>query len=448
MTTTTTDWEALRGAIAGEVVRPDAPAYDAVRTPAIARFADVRPLAAVRCAAPRDAAQALAFARREGLALAVRSGGHCFAGRSSTAGLLIDVGPLDAVALDGEVATIGAGARLGQVYDALAAQGRTLPAGCGPTVGIAGLTLGGGLGLLGRAHGTTSDQLLAAQVVLPDGRIVDCDEHHDPELFWALRGAGASGLGVVTALTFRTVPEPEATSFLLRWPVHLAAAIAVAWQDWAPSAPDAMAASLLVHVPADLDEAASVTVSGAMTAGRQETLAQLDQLVRRIGSDPASAQVRHARYREIKRHLAQLDAEQPGHPYSKNEFFSGPPAPRALDALVEELLRQRVAGEARTLDFMPWGGAYNRVPAAATAFVHREDRFLLKYEMTLAPDANDAERGAAQRRLSRLWSGMHPWGSGRSYQNFPDPRLMDEPLAYYGQNLARLERVKARYAAG
>ena len=138
-------------------MRPGAAAYDALRRPALPSLEDVRPEAIVLCAGPEDVAAALAFARAAGLPLAVRSGGHCFAGRSTTEGVVIDVTPLDSVTVEDERATIGAGARLGAVYDALDAHGLTIPAGCGPTVGIAGLTLGGGLGILGRLHGLTSD---------------------------------------------------------------------------------------------------------------------------------------------------------------------------------------------------------------------------------------------------------------------------------------------------
>src|SRR4051812_13212014 len=136
------------------------------------RFAHITPAALRPCRGPGDVADAIAEARETGLELAVRSGGHCFAGRSSTTGLLIDVGPMNHVAVAGERATIGAGARLGTIYDALAAHGRAIAGGCGPEVGIAGLALGGGLGILGRRYGLTCDQIVAAEVVLADGRVV------------------------------------------------------------------------------------------------------------------------------------------------------------------------------------------------------------------------------------------------------------------------------------
>src|SRR3954452_6337435 len=135
----TADWNALSGAIEGAVVLPHSADYDRLRTPPMARFRDVRPAAVVRCRTPADVAEALAFARASRLEVAIRSGGHCFAGGSSTRGLLVDVGPMDGISLAGDVATVGAGAGLGEIYDALAASGRTIAAGCGPTVGIAGL---------------------------------------------------------------------------------------------------------------------------------------------------------------------------------------------------------------------------------------------------------------------------------------------------------------------
>jgi len=168
----------LQGAITGRVVLPGSSDYDSLRKPSIPRFHDVRPQAVVRCETPTDVAETIRLARRTGLRAAARSGGHCFAGHSSTEGVVIDVTPMRSVSVSGGTATVGAGARLGAVYDSLDEHDLTIAAGCGPTVGIAGLTLGGGLGILGRKHGLTADNLLAAQVVLADGRVVDCDDHH------------------------------------------------------------------------------------------------------------------------------------------------------------------------------------------------------------------------------------------------------------------------------
>jgi FAD/FMN-containing dehydrogenase len=238
------DWNGLASAIAGSLILPHSPDYESVRKPAMARFENVRPAAVVLCKTPADVSETIRFAARAGFPTAIRSGGHSVAGHSSTDGVVIDVTPMRSVSVADGVATVGAGVRLGALYDALQPHGLTIPAGCGPFVGIAGLTLGGGIGILGRRYGLTCDHLIQAEVVLADGRIVECDEHHDEELFWALRGAGGGNFGVVTSFVFRTLPAPAATVFQLAWPVAHAAAVAQAWQAWAPTAPDELDATL------------------------------------------------------------------------------------------------------------------------------------------------------------------------------------------------------------
>ena len=440
----TPDWRALEDAIAGDVVLPDASDYDEARRPTIARFHDTRPQAVVRCRTAADVAEAIWCAGRYGLRVAPRSGGHCFAGRSSSTGIVIDVSPMDSVSVADGVMTVGAGARLGAVYDALDAHGLTIAAGCGPTVGIAGLTLGGGLGILGRTHGLTSDQLLGAQLVLADGRIVDCDEDRDEELFWALRGAGGSMFGVVTSLVFRTVPAPATTIFQLFWEHAHAAAVIDAWQAWAPDAPDELAASLLMTASADPAEPPVVEVFGAMLGSEAGTASVLADLVDAARAEPTSATRTHLLYREAKRQLAERGEgdDDPGHLYSKSEYFRESVPADAVAALVAHLASDRVAGESRELDFSPWGGAYNRVPEDATAFAHRAERFLLKPAVMVDP-AGDSDH--ARSWLAQAWATVHPYGTGRAYQNFPDPDLDDEARAYFGPNHDRLARIRRRY---
>ena len=191
----------------GELFSPDSPGYEAIRRPVNAAYREVRPRLVVLCRSVSDVVGAMTYATATGDRIAPRGGGHCFAGRSSTDGIVLDMSGLDGIWMaDDRVATIRAGARLGQVYAELHAYGRTLPAGCGPTVGITGLTLGGGIGLLGRKHGLTCDRLVGAQVVLPDGSVVDCDHDHEPDLFWGLRGAGGGQFGLVTSLRFEHRP--------------------------------------------------------------------------------------------------------------------------------------------------------------------------------------------------------------------------------------------------
>ena len=287
---------ALDASIEGEVIYPESPEYESVRRPAWAQYENVRPVAVVRCRTPTDVAGSLAVARRLDLEVAPRGGGHCFAGRSATGGLVIDLSPMSSVAESDGIATVGAGARLGEIDERLAKDALAIPAGSCPAVGIAGLTLGGGLGILGRTYGLTSDQLVQAQVVLADGRVVECDERREEGLFWALRGAGAGQFGVVTSFSFRAVPAPDLTCFRLVWPLAKAADLLEVWQSWAPSAPDELAASLLLNVPADPERPPTATLFGSSLGAKDETERLLEELVVGAGEDPTSTTIEYLQY--------------------------------------------------------------------------------------------------------------------------------------------------------
>jgi FAD/FMN-containing dehydrogenase len=455
MTPRNIDFAALQDVISGGVLLPGSEEYETARTPPTARFQDVLPQAVVQCRSATDVAETVAFVRRGGGRLAIRSGGHCFAGRSSTTGVLIDVSPMRSVVSADGIANVAAGATLGDVYDALDTHGLTLAGGCGPSVGIAGLTLGGGLGILGRKHGLTCDELVSAEVVLADGRVMTCDEERENDLFWALRGAGCGRFGVVTALTFKTLPAPAATSLHLSWPATNLPALINAWQEWSPAAPDELAASLLAIAGSDPTEPPQVHVFGAMLASKADTSELLEALIGRVDVEPASAQLEHGPYRQIKRYLAEHGPAddlpgptQAAHAYSKSEFFRRFLPTDAITALATHLEEHRTPGHRRTLDFTPWAGAYNRVAHATTAFPHRAERFLLKHDVSIDAAAPREERRRALGWLARSWELVHPWGSGGVYPNFPDPELDDPAAAYFGTNRKRLQRIKAAYDPG
>jgi hypothetical protein len=388
------------------------------------------PRLVVTCRSVADVVRTIRDAAATGERLVPRGGGHCFAGRSSTDGIVLDLAGLDriSVAADG-VATIGAGARLGPVYAALHAVGRTLPAGCGPTVGIAGLTLGGGIGLLGRVHGLTCDRLVGARVVLADGSVVDCDEHREPDLFWALRGAGGGQFGVVTSFRFAAVLEPTATRVEVHW--REVGDQAAAWQSWAPDAPDELTVNLTV-------ESERVTLFGAAVLDEGPTRDLLRQFLDRAGGSPAvdvraglpTVDVRAGiPFGELKATFA--DPRDTPAVRIRSEFFARPMADGTLAALLAGL------GGRRHLSFTAMGGAYNRVAEDATAFAHRGERFLLEHV---------AEPGDPW--VDDSWQIAHADASGRVYPNFPDPALDGWAEAYHAGNHARLVAVKRAYDPG
>jgi FAD/FMN-containing dehydrogenase len=453
------NWDSLERRIQGGVALPGSPAYRASRRPFNARFQHRRPSAIVSCASPQDVSEAILFARRHGLEIAARSGGHSFAGHSATSGMLVDVSPMRSVSVAGDVATVGAGARLGHVYETLQEHDLTIPGGTCPSVGVAGLTLGGGLGILGRKYGVTSDHLIGAEVVLADGRILQCDEHHEEDLFWALRGAGAGNFGVVTTLVFRPVPAPQVTTNVhLAWPYAHAAAVIQAWQRWAPTGPDELAASLTITAGDDPDRPPAVDIYAAFHGSRADASELVEELVSRVGSDPTATGLTPMTWPQTGKFWGELGdtGEEAGGSsiakpteqlclYAKSELFGRPLPGEAVGALLAAFVEGRTSGESRELDFMPWGGAYNRRRPEDTAFVHRDELFQLKHAVALDSDAPSVTMAAAHQAATRSWASVHAWGSGRVFQNFADPELEHWAAAYYGPNSHRLARIKAQY---
>jgi FAD/FMN-containing dehydrogenase len=292
-------------------------------------------------------------------------------------------------------------------------------------VGIAGLLLGGGLGILGRMHGLLCDSLVDAEVVLADGRVVHASADEEPDLFWALRGAGGGQFGVVTGFTVRTVPAPPSTVFHLRWPLARAAELIAAWQEWAPGAPDAIAASLLCTP-------GGVHLFGSAAGAFECPL-----------PEPESATTEALPFRAAKQWLADHGPGE-GPPgaldFARSEFFRGSLQADVIAAGFEAAVAGGISCE---LDFSPWGGAYNRVPAGATAFPHRAERFLLKQAVYVA---RGEDPGPALEWLDASWESVA--AGGGSYVNFPDLRLEDPLRAYHGENLERLREVKATYDPG
>jgi FAD/FMN-containing dehydrogenase len=418
----------------GELFSPDSPGYEAIRRPVNLAYREVCPRLVVLCRSVSDVVGAMTYATATGDRIAPRGGGHCFAGRSSTDGIVLDMSGLDGTSLaDDLVATIRAGARLEQVYAALHAYGRTLPGGCGPTVGITGLTLGGGIGLLGRKHGLTCDRLVGAQVVLPNGSVVDCDHDHEPDLFWALRGAGGGQFGVVTSLRFDTVPEPMTTRIEAHWSDIALEELVAAWQAWAPDAPDELTVNLTLAAAPGAPVRA--TLFGAATLEEGPTRELLREFADQAGVAPAIELRAGLPYHHLKRTFADLDPrDRPERALRmRSEFFSRAMSDRTLASLLTRLGGPRTRGR-RQLTFTAMGGAYNRVAEDATAFAHRGERFLLEH----IADAADPW-------VDRSWATAHADGSGHVYPNFPDPALDDWAAAYHAGNYPRLAAVKHAY---
>ena len=419
---------ALAKTLDGHVVVPAGAGYNAARRLWNTRFDALRPRAIVYCASIPDVQRVVRWGRKHAIHVVPRSGGHSYAGYSSGNGVVVaDVSRLDAVAVVGNLATVGAGATLLPVYTALAQHGVTIPGGSCPTVGIAGLALGGGVGYASRKLGTTADRLRRVHIVTADGELRKCDATQERDLFWACRGGGGGNFGIVTDLTFATAPVSTVAVYSIEWPWSQAAQAVAAWQAFAPHAPDALFSVLDLIAPGPPAAAPHVTSSGQYF-GPEADLAALLQPLTSVGT-PTRVRTQTLSYLDATAHWAGGKAHASF--AAKSDYVNSPLPQAAIAALVNGVaVRQATGRGAIFLD--AHGGAINRVPKDATAFVHRDALFSIQYT---------AQDGGVT-WLAQVYAQLRPHVSGFAYQNYIDPQLASWQHAYYGSNLTRLRKVK------
>ena len=464
---TSADWAALARDLSGPLIRPGESGYTTARELFDPRFDSLRPAGIAYCRHPHDVATSLAFVRKYRLPVAARCGGHSYAGWSSTSGLIVDVTRMAGVSVSGgnpKTATVGAGTRLIDFYHGLAAHGRAVPGGSCPTVGISGLTLGGGIGVVARAYGLTCDNVTSLQIVTADGQIRTASARANSDLFWACRGGGGGNFGVVTSFTFTTHPAGEIILFFLSWPWSQAARVIAAWQSWAPHAPDQLWSNLhLAAAPGG--SVPSIQVGGTYLGTVSEAAAQLEKLYAAVGSDPSSPFLESTTWLHamlVEAGCASLTVKECHLPtqaaggqlsraseYAKSDFFTKPLSSHGIGTLLAGVENfQRVSGApggSGGIAFDALGGAVNRVAPGATAFVHRNALFGAQYTTTWP--VGSAAAGVARQHAwqQSFWQSMRRYASGQAYQNYIDPSLANWRQAYYGANYTRLTQVKAAY---
>ncbi len=463
---TTPDWAALRRDLSShKLLQPGNRTYPTAKLLFDPRFDGLEPAGIAYCRTPGDVSTCLAFTRTYGLHVRARSGGHSYAGWSSvTGGLIVDVTEMNSFSVGNGNVRVGAGTHLMDLYNHLAAHGLAVPGGSCPTVGSAGLTLGGGVGVLGRAYGLTCDNLESLQVVTADGLIRECNPGSNSDLFWACRGGGGGNFGVATAFTFRTHRLSHLVLFFLSWPWSRAARVIAGWQSWAPSAPDALWSNL--HLAASPGGATpSVSVGGTYLGSVAGAASQLDKLYAAVGSPPSSHFLAEEPYLNamlVEAGCAGLTVSQchlPGQAaggtltrqpeYAKSDFFTRRLPASGTSALLAGVQKLQhvhgAAGGAGGVAFDAFGGAINRVAPSATAFVHRNALFMAQYTTTWRTGATSSGVANQHAWLRSFYASMRPYVSGQAYQNYVDPDLKNWSQAYYGANYPRLQQVKAKY---
>jgi FAD/FMN-containing dehydrogenase len=426
----------LRASLRGGVLLPETDGYETARK-VWNGAVDKRPAAILRCTCREDVVEAVNVARVTELTLAVRGGGHNIAGASMCdGGLVIDLSGMKGIQVDPERRTARAepGLILEEFDAATQAHGLATTMGVNGDTGIAGLTLGGGLGRLGRKHGLTCDNLLAAEMVLADGRIVTASAAENPDLYWAIRGGGGN-FGIVTEFTYRLHPlGPEILGGLVLHDFAQAREVLRFYRDFSGAAPDEVSidAVCLTTPEGQRLVALSACYIGSVEDGERalrpvrefgrpvgDTIAPVAYTALQISADPLF--LRGRRYYWKAQFLKQISDAAID---TLADGYAGATSPLSLAVL------QQV------------GGAISRVASDATAYANRDAAYDCFPVATWENPTEDARHIAWARDF---WESMRPFATGGVYSNNLGEEGEERMRAAYGANYAQLAAVKAKY---
>jgi FAD/FMN-containing dehydrogenase len=438
--------QTLITATRGTVIQPGDADYDELRS-LYNGMIDKRPRLMVRCVNAADVITAVNFARDHSLLLAIRGGGHNGPGLGSCDdGLVIDLSLMKSVRVDQTSRTVRVepGCTSGDVDHATHAFGLAVPFGIVSTTGVSGLTLGGGSGYLTRKYGLTIDNLLEADVVLADGRLVTASTTQNPDLFWALRGGGGN-FGVVTSFLFQAHPVSTVYAGPIFWEATHAREVMSAYRDFLPSAPEELGIFVglksvpsLDPFPRDYWGRRACAIIGSYNGPASEGEIIMGQLLKSL---PAP----------IFNWMSEM-------PFPAMQALFDPFFPKGLQwywkadfvkSLPDEAIETHIAqaavapSELSLMHLYPIDGAVHRVAKDATAWSTRDASF----SMVIAGIAAEPDKAEALKTWGRAyWNAVHPFNLEGAYVNFMfDDEVQGRVQATYGDNYARLASVKAKY---
>jgi FAD/FMN-containing dehydrogenase len=429
------DTAALERTIRGELVRPDDPGYAEARK-VWNGMIDRTPAAIVYCTSANDVVAAVNFSRAQNLPVAVRAGGHNIAGASvCDGGIVIDVSRMKQIEVDPvrRTARAQAGLNLGEFDTATQAHGLATTMGVNADTGIAGLTLGGGFGKLGRKHGLSCDNLLAAEIVTADGRLLRVSATEHPDLFWAIRGGGGN-FGIVTTFEYRLFPLG---------PMLLSGSVVHAYSDareamrfyakFSRAAPDELSVdAALVTTPAG-DKVFSIS---ACYAGPIDEGERIVKALRAYGT-PVQDSIAPTTYLQIQ------SAGDAIFPRGRRYYWKAQFMRELTDAAIDRLLASYATARPESfVVFQQVGGAIARVPTSDTPYVNRD----ALYDCFPISIWDDPAEDAARMQWARdMWETMRPFSTGGVYANNLGEEGAERIRAAYGDNYQRLAAVKAKY---
>ncbi|HTR67627.1 MAG TPA: FAD-binding oxidoreductase [Terriglobales bacterium] len=427
--------EELKKQVRGEVLQPADAGYDEARTIYNAMI-DRRPAVIVRCSGTADAAACVRFARAHDLPLSIRGGGHNVAGNAvCDGGLMLHMGKLRGVRVDvkNRTATAQPGVTLGDYDRATTSLDLVTPVGVVSGTGIAGLTLGGGLGWLMGKYGLACDNLIGAEVVTAEGKIVQASETENADLLWGLRGGGGN-FGVVTEFRYRLYPLEPTIAGLLIYPLEKSKEVLRFFREITPQCPDELAvAAALLNTPDGLPACGLVVCYNGDPKQGEKVLAPI-----RAFGPPVADAVGPVPFIQ---HQSLFDpAYPPGRfHYWKAGFMNALPE-EAMEVAIEHFARRPSPMAALMFEHMH--GAASRVPAEATAFAHRFNHYNFS---AFGVWENASDNDVNRKWVQDFWQAARPYLSGRAYVNYLSQEGADRVREAYGPNYERLATLKKKY---
>jgi FAD/FMN-containing dehydrogenase len=436
----------LEASFAGELVSPDDATYDRLRAVWNGSI-DRHPALIARCNRASDVSAAVTFARQTGLPLAVKGGGHSFPGQSvCDDGIVVDLGEMKGIAVDPQTrtATAEAGVLLGELDRETQAYGLSVPAGIVTHTGLAGLTLGGGIGWLQRKYGLTIDQLLSVDLITAEGEAVKASESENADLFWGVRGGGGN-FGVVTRFEFRLNPlGPNVVAGPVFWPTEESPDVLRFYRDWIAAAPDDLM-TIVIHrkapplpfIPSELHGKPVVAIvccyAGSVEEG-EEVVAPL----KAFGSPVLDLC-------EPKPFLEHQSMFDPSYPHGQWYYMRACDVAELSDEVIDITVEHAMRIRSPLTAFPIWqmGGAISRVGEDETAFSGRGAGHTFNITAaTAGRDGFDEER----EWVRDFWSALEPHHTSGVYMNFLMNEGEDRVREAYGtEKYERLKALKRRY---
>ncbi len=440
----------------GSLLLPGSPEYEAASQPANTRFDEIRPMAVARCADERDVATCIRWSHKHRVQPVARTGGHSYAGYSTTRGLLIDLAALKTVAIDRNTgrATIGGGATNHDVFEATHGGEFILPGGTCPSVGVGGLTLGGGIGYNTHWAGLTCDHLRASRIVTATGELLEIDESNHSDLLWACRGGAGGSFGINTCFTFEfaKIPRPQVAFYRFDYRgAEAAGAILSAFDEMLQTAPDELnavamsQATTIGHGEGPRDAIATFS-RGQYLGPIHELLEIVIPLMRVDGLFEAKLET--LPFWKMQETLTTQEAAL--HSFGDISRYSRAPLPTSTVAKLVDLLAacpSRDEHNNGSMWSLGWVGGkkVNSIGRRDTAYVHRDALTLLRATPVWETDAPRAARHELIEWTKEMIKTIAPHTTTESYQNFPNREIKHWQRAYYGENFERLVDVKTKY---